>query len=72
MARKDRLTEEVKLGGLWAAVSAGTLVAAIGGTARIVANRYPEFEDLIMWAGFVAIVMPSPHSSSGSAMPPRS
>jgi hypothetical protein len=41
MARKDRLIEEVKLGGVWGAVSLGMFVAATGGTAGLALSLYP-------------------------------
>jgi tellurite resistance protein TehA-like permease len=56
MARKDRLIEEVKLGGVLGAVSLGMFVAATGGTVGLAIRLYPALTDPVLWAGAVAIL----------------
>jgi hypothetical protein len=56
MARKDRLIEEVKLGGVLGAVSLGMFVAATGGTVSLAVSLYPALIDPALRLGAVAIL----------------
>jgi hypothetical protein len=57
MARRDRLVEEVKLGGIWVALLVGVIVALGGGVAGLALREYPELRRFAMWAGIVAITV---------------